>query len=121
MSSSYNDDNEDTELDRFVVEALETGCVFGLESEEGWALCPSEKYPNSDVMPLWSDRVAAQSQCRDEWGDYQAIPIALDELLDDWLPGMHEDELLVGVNWNQELEGEELEPLDLLAEFEQEL
>ena len=119
MSLSQHDDTD--ELDRFVVEALETGCVYGLEAREGWALCPSEKHPGSDVLPLWSDRDTAQAQCRDEWDDYQAIPIALEELLDEWLPGMHQDELLIGVNWNQDLEGEELEPLDLLAEFEQEL
>ena len=34
---------------------------------------------------------------------------------------MHEDVLLVGINWNAELEGEELEPLDLLEEFELEM
>ena len=31
------------------------------------------------------------------------------------------DLLMVGVNWNPDLEGQELEPLDLLEEFEAEL
>ncbi len=44
-----------------------------------------------------------------------------EEFLDDWLPGMHSDVLLVGVNWNVDLEGAEIEPLDLLEEFEAEL
>lgn len=108
-------------LDRFIVEAMEHGCVWGLEGPDGWALCGSEKYDQSDVIPLWSARELAEVHCREEWLHYQPLAIDLEELLDDWLTGMHEDELLVGVNWNDELEGEELEPLDLLEEFEQEL
>jgi hypothetical protein len=33
---------------------------------------------------------------------------------------MHGDVLLVGVNWDIDLEGMEIEPLDLLEEFEAE-
>ncbi|WP_111642694.1 DUF2750 domain-containing protein [Marinimicrobium alkaliphilum] len=108
-------------FDRFVVEAIATGCVWGLEGAEGWALCPSEVWNTSDVMPLWSQQEFALAHCQDEWKDYKPQPISLEELLDDWLPGMHDDGLLIGVNWNDELEGEEIEPLDLLHEFEQEL
>jgi hypothetical protein len=45
----------------------------------------------------------------------------MEEFLDDWLTGMHEDVHRAGVNWNEDLEGQELEPLDLLEEFESEL
>ena len=45
----------------------------------------------------------------------------VEEFLDDWLPGMHSDVLMVGVNWTPDLEGQEMEPLDLLEEFESEL
>jgi hypothetical protein len=34
---------------------------------------------------------------------------------------MHADVLMVGVNWTADLEGQEMEPLDLLEEFEAEL
>jgi len=34
---------------------------------------------------------------------------------------MHEDVVLVGINWDSELEGTEMEPIDLLEEFDQEL
>jgi hypothetical protein len=45
----------------------------------------------------------------------------MEEFLDDWLPGLHSDVILVGVNWNSTLDGEEIEPLDLLEEFDAEL
>lgn len=119
MEELSDDFNANT--DRFIMEAIQTGCVWGLEGPEGWALCPSERYNDTDVMPLWSERSLAARHCIEEWLDYQPVVIALEELLDDWLPGMHEDVLLVGVNWTAALEGDEWEPLDLLDEFEQEL
>lgn len=108
-------------IDRFIVEAMENGCVWGLKGEEGWALCGSEKHENTDVMPFWSQESFATLHCRDEWESYTVVAIDLDEFLEEWLPGMHEDVILAGVNWNDELEGEEMEPLDLLEEFEEDL
>lgn len=112
--------SEDPEenVQRFIQEAVDHGCLWGLEGPEGWALCPSEKYPSTDVMPFWSQPEFAQVHCRDDWVDYRAVPVSLEEFLEDWLPGMHEDVFLVGINWSEELAGEEWEPLDLLKEFD---
>lgn len=110
-------DDFDENYDRFIGESLATGCVWGLESEAGWALCASNINTDLDVLLLWSQPEFAQQHAVDEWASYQVVPIALEELLDDWLPGMHEDITLVGVNWNADLEGDEVEPLDLLEDF----
>ncbi len=120
MIEPLSDDSGEN-LDRFIVEAIAQGCVWGLQGTEGWALCASEKYEDADVMPLWSQETFARIHCQDDWQDYVPVAIELEEFLEEWLPGMHEDVLLAGVNWNQDLEGDELEPLDLLEEFEQEL
>lgn len=114
-------DDVEENMDRFIVEAIATGCVWGLESPEGWAICPSEKYKETDVMPFWSQPEFAQQHCEGEWSIYSPVAVALDEFMEEWLPGMHEDVLLLGVNWNSELEGPEVEPLDLLADIEDEL
>lgn len=108
-------------LDRFIVEAMELGCVWGLEGPDGWALSASEAHDDVDVMPFWSQESFARAHCQDDWADYKPVAVELVEFLEDWLPGMHDDVLLVGVNWNEDLEGEELEPLDLLEEFEAEM
>mgnify|MGYP001250119837 CR=1 FL=1 len=105
----------------FIEEAIATGCVWGLESEEGFAVCASVVNEEQDVMPLWSQPEYAQAHVEGDWKDYQVVPIALEELLDDWLPGMHEDLTLVGPNWNADLQGDEIEPLDLLEDFEENL
>lgn len=103
----------------FIADAFATGCVWGLESPEGFALCSSNNNDEIDVMPFWSQPEYAKQHCIDDWQHYQPVAIALEELLDDWLTGMHEDVTMVGVNWNSELEGLEVEPLDLLEDFDQ--
>ena len=109
-------------LDRFIVESLERGCVWGLcDSEGNWAMVPSDEDADVGVLPFWSDKPLAEQLCVDEWSVYEPVAIAMEEFLDDWLMGMHEDVHRAGVNWNEDLEGQELEPLDLLEEFESEL
>ena len=109
-------------LDRFIVESLELGCVWGLcDSEGNWAMVSSAVDSEVGVIPFWSDKPLADQLCMDEWSVYEPVAIAMEEFLDDWLTGMHEDVHRAGVNWNEDLEGQELEPLDLLEEFESEL
>jgi hypothetical protein len=114
-------DNDSENFDRFIVEAIENGCVWSLEGPDGWALCGSEQYENTDVMPFWSQEEFARIHCKEDWKEYKPVAIELVEFLEDWLTGMHEDVVLVGINWDSELEGTEMEPLDLLQEFDQEL
>ena len=115
-------DDYEENLDRFVVEAIESGVVWGLATSEGdWALVDSERSTEVEVMPLWSDRRLAEALCNGEWAVYAPVAIDLEEFLDDWLPGLHGDVVLVGVNWDEELVGEEYEPLDLSEELEADL
>lgn len=103
---------------QFIQDALQMGCIWGLEGPEGWAVTGSETYERSQVMPFWSQPELAQPHCSDAWSEYQVVAISTEEFLDDWLPGMHEDEFLVGINWATDLSGVEIEPLDLLEDFE---
>jgi hypothetical protein len=121
MLHPLSEDPEEN-LDRLIVEALENSCVWGLCDGEGnWAVAPSEDNDNIDVMPFWSDRLLAEPLCNGEWAVYRPTAIDLEEFLDEWLPGLHQDMILVGINWNADLEGNEMEPLDLLEEFEEDL
>lgn len=108
-------------FDRLIVECLEQGCIWGLQDgTENWALVGSTDHDDIDVIPFWSSKSLAEALCSGDWGVYKPVAIDIEEFLDDWLPGMHGDVLLVGVNWDVDLEGMEIEPLDLLEEFEAE-
>ncbi|MCO1334629.1 DUF2750 domain-containing protein [Microbulbifer sp. OS29] len=121
MQSETLTDNFEDNCARFLPEAVDLGCVWALQGSEGFALCESEKHADTEVMPFWSQKEFAQAHCQGDWAGYEPAPIDLEEFMDDWLTGMHDDVLLVGLNWNAELEGVELEPLDLLEQLEQEL
>ena len=109
-------------FDRLIVESLENDCVWGLRDKQGnWALVDSDEVAGIDVMPFWSNQQSAEIHCTDQWSIYEPVAIAMESFLDNWLIGMHQDIIRVGINWNQDLEGQEVEPLDLLAEFEAEL
>lgn len=106
------------QLHDFVREVTASGEVWGLEHDEGWALAPSVDDESVSVMPFWSDESAAAACASDEWSEYRASPIPLDDFLDDWLPGMAEDGYRVGVGWDDDLLGPELDPIDLQEELE---
>ncbi|MBT3529242.1 MAG: DUF2750 domain-containing protein [Porticoccaceae bacterium] len=115
-------DNLQENFDRLIVECLEQGCIWGLQdNDENWALVESSDHDHIDVIPFWSNKLLAEALCNEDWSIYKPVAIEMEEFLDDWLPGMHSDVLLVGINWNLDLEGDEIEPLDLLEEFESEL
>lgn len=99
--------------ERFVRDARASGLVWGLKSDEGWAVCESGEYEGTDVYPFWSEEAEARLHCSDEWAGYTPTSLDLDLFIDTWLAGMSEDGVLVGTNWDAELSGLEIEPDEL--------
>jgi len=104
---------------KFIDRIIDNEVVWGLKlkNEDGWAVAPSNEFENSDVMVFWSDKAYAQRCAKEEWLDYVPTSIPLELFLKNWLIGMNEDNLLVGANWNGDLIGLEVEPLDLLNDI----
>ena len=103
--------------DRFVREVRASGLVWGLQSDNGWAVCESNEYEDTDVYPFWSEEVAAAAHCTDDWAGFVPTSLDLDLFIDTWLAGMSEDGVLVGTNWDEDLMGLEVEPSDLAEEL----
>ncbi len=101
----------------FIKTITETKTVWGLISDDGWAITESTEFDDSDVMPFWSHKAYAKAVAKEEWSNYNPTEITLDSFLDNWLKGMHEENLLVGVNWNQNLIGKEIEPVELAKDI----
>jgi hypothetical protein len=97
--------------DRFVERVLESGEVYGLQSPDGgWAVCPSHEVKGASVIVFWSDRAYAARHQKEDWSDYAPAVIPLEEFIDAWLKGMHEDGSMVGPNWDANLCGLEVTP-----------
>jgi hypothetical protein len=105
-------------LSKNVVEKDE---VWGLEGEEGLALSSSSENDEQDVIPFWSDEALAQSVVSDDWGAFKPSSMTLVEFLENWLSGMHNDELLAGTDWDATLQGKEVEPLVLALDLANEV
>ncbi|MFB9134207.1 DUF2750 domain-containing protein [Vibrio olivae] len=100
-------------LELFIKQTKETNLVWGMRNEEGWLCCDSVEFENSEVMPFWSSKEEATLHNVEEWADFEVVEIPLDIFAEDWLITLDEDGVLIGTNWNNELQGKELEPSEL--------
>ena len=98
--------------DRFIARVRESRVVWGLRSQSGWAYCPSNER-EADVLLFWSEEAHAKLHASGDWSEYVAAPIDFDAFVDRWLRGMHRDGALAGVNFNADLAGLEMEPVEL--------
>ncbi len=98
---------------QFIQGVLASGEVWGLLSEEGWAYCASNEFEDTDVLVFWSERAYSQPHVQGEWSGHEPTAIPLEEFLDTWLPGMHEDGALLAPNWDIGLCGLEVEPREV--------
>jgi hypothetical protein len=97
----------------FIDNVVANGTLWALRSDEGYAISPSNEFEEAEVMLFWSDAAQTEALASDEWADYKPEAISLPDFLDTWLLGMQQEDVLVGTNWDEELEGTELEPLEL--------
>lgn len=101
----------------FIERVVASGTVWSLSRADSWAVSPSHEYEDTEVIPFWSDKDAAQAGAVNAWAKYTAQPLPLIEFMEDWLPGMHHDTTLAGINWDASLSGKETEPLPLALEL----
>lgn len=113
--------NSKRRYENFIRRVSESKLVWGLKSEDGWCVCESNEYEDTEVMLFWSDEAYARQCAVEEWSHYKPTSIPLEEFMDSWLYGMNQDGLLVGVNWNAKLIGLEVESYDLFKELEETL
>lgn len=113
------------QLSEFVDNIKDSQVLWGLMDKdgEGWVVCDSSIYEETDVMPLWSSEAKAAEHCSEEWATYRPAAIPLVEFLEYWVEDLNNDGVLVGVDWQANEECIELDPIDLakqLAEIETE-
>ena len=103
--------------ERFIDQANELEVVWNLQSTDGFAICESSEFDDTEVMTFWSQENDAKAACVDDWKIYTPNPVRIDDFIDAWLHGMDEDEMYVGINWNRELEGVEIDPVMLIEDL----
>ncbi|MGX9461450.1 DUF2750 domain-containing protein [Shewanella sp. A14] len=106
-------------LSSFIENVKQHQILWGLQDEtgEGWVVCDSSEFEETDVMPLWSSEAAATSHCTDEWADYKAVTITLTDFLEYWVSDLNDDGVLIGVDWEADQECQEVDPIVLAKEL----
>lgn len=105
------------EYQRFIEQVKADNLMWGLRFGDEWVVCDSTEFEDTEVMPLWSTEAEAQAQCVDEWSEYEPFEITLAEFLEIWVEDLSEDGVRIGPNWNEELDGVELDVLEMVKEF----
>ena len=114
---------EDEEYNRFIRSIIGSQTLSTLVSDEGdIAECPSTEYEEDDGEPVpvfcvWHDRAQAEACKVEEWADYQLEALPLDFFMHEWLVSMDQDAVLLGVDFDSELYGLEIEPVEVLADL----
>ena len=101
---------------RFIDQVVANKIVWGLKSSDGWAMTASNEIKDRQVMPFWSDRLSAKKVASEKWDTSEPVSVKLDEFIELWLKSMHEDGILVGINWDIHLRGNEIGP-DMLRDI----
>ncbi len=107
---------------KFIQECTENEFVWGLRSEAGYASSSSTEFDDEDGEPIgiicfWSDEKMANVCAKKHWNEYSPSKIGLAEFLENWCIGMHNKYTLAGTNFDWNLYGTEIEPLELLIEI----
>ncbi|WP_439882389.1 DUF2750 domain-containing protein [Pontibacter sp. MBLB2868] len=105
----------------FISKIVESDKVWGLTHNDTWATSSSSEFEDTEVILFWSEESGAAACAEDDWEGYKAESISVVEFLENWCVGMYSDALLVGANWDAELNGKEIEPLVVALDVVQEL
>lgn len=92
-------------VDRFyhcVARAVDWEEIWSLRNESGWATVESE---DRTCIPFWPHPSYAKLFAKGDWDGYEASPITLSNFVQDWLPGMQNDDVFLAVFPNLEYEG----------------
>jgi hypothetical protein len=103
----------------FVAEAKSTGLVWAIRDEGGY---PAPMNAEGErAMPFWSKQSRAEKIIKTvpAYAGFNAEQIELEKFLDEWLSGLEEDGLSVGLNWyGKRVTGYHLTPANVRARFE---
>ena len=106
--------------EKFIEHVAKSGTVWVLDQQGEVATTVSEQLEDTkgrpvDVVCFWSNKLLAKVCGRQNWPDHRPQELSLAEFLEDWCAGLHNDNLLAGINFDLDLVGHEADPLGLVV------
>ncbi|QCR31905.1 DUF2750 domain-containing protein [Lysinibacillus sp. SGAir0095] len=81
----------------FIKKVADFGEVWRLY-DDGWAI--SEEVNGNPLMPFWPKKEFANLCAVDEWKNYKAEQIELEDFMQKWLPGLKSEGIQPSIFWN---------------------
>ena len=100
----------------FYREVADTGILWTIRDDAGFPAPLTQG--GKRALPFWSSRARAEKIVNTvaAYSGFQVLPVSWQEFCKQWVPGLREDGLLVGVNWSGvRALGYDLEPEELAA------
>ena len=104
--------------DSFISKVIESEVVLYLLSDDNVANSVTHDDEEQTILMFWSNVGFAQDVKNSDFEPFDVEELSLFDFLYLWLPGMHEDGVLAGVNWTADLIGIESNAYELLTEIE---
>jgi hypothetical protein len=106
----------------FIKEICENKIIYSLNDQDGLTVCTSHDYAFEDGSPLrvvcfWHNEALANECKKEEWSKKKVIKLGLIEFMENWCVGLDDDSHLVGINFDENLYGLEVRPLELLLDI----
>ena len=104
---------------RFITTVCESEIIYGLKNSQGFATSSANKFEDDNGNPImiicfWAEKALAKSCVKNEWNDYKPCEISLPDFIENWCIGMENDGLIIGTQFDQNMFGFEVEPLELI-------
>ena len=93
--------------------------VWGLRNNDGWVT--SENNEGEESIPFWPHPEYAHRCATGQWEGNQPTPIDLESFIEEWLPGLEGDAMLVAVFPTPEGKSVHVQPSVLLESLKEEL
>ncbi|KVF68041.1 hypothetical protein WS75_30070 [Burkholderia sp. FL-7-2-10-S1-D7] len=106
-----------TRCDYFIRKVADFETVWGL-FDTGWATASANGHI---AIPFWPEEDFADACASEEWKNFRAKAISLEEFLSRWLPGMDSDRRICAVFPAPGDKGLLVPPIDLMNLIKQEL
>lgn len=106
-------------IEKIVTNLVTNKEVYALGLEGGYAKSLSTIFVDEDDLQIeifcfWVSKDLASECVVSDWEEYKVVAITLSTFMEDWCIGMSNENYAVGLDFDKNMEGIEIDPLELL-------
>jgi len=106
-------------MNTFIKKIAQNQELYVVEHKEGVGMAQSLLFQDEEGLPVgivcfWSEVEDAQKCCVEDWKTYRPQQICLATFIEDYLIPIYNESLIVGLNFDEKMQGIEADPLNVL-------